>query len=618
MKKILAIVLAVVMLLPVFAVNVFAAGDAFVLTNYPVDNKPVTFGEEGAKLKGWCPAVLVPWINGDACSTFKTALAKEGAVIEVVTDLKINGLTFQASPIDGKGGYPLVTLTSKLGEATADGKVTTTFSAKDYTDLVANSKYGGEDIPDEPMSFDHWNATGVNTPDNRDTTLYSFRVYVPETESETVVLVENKELAGWNNLFEGDAFNNFKTAIVKEGAKLELNYELAGTSDYYELSFDPVSCSASVNWEETSLSISKDKIVAALGSVENIADLTINAWGGVLSATTFTVVDGKDNALLTIELNNDYPGWTGNILGDENNAKLIEALKDNNAKNIVLNYTMSKTGDWPGGSLSVNGKRTKIDLDKTGKMTLTLDDILAKCVNGDLNKLNGIFSNCNGDTGSINYTSVIVTVPVTEKKKVNGNLAFVYVTDEYHAVLIGGRFLVMPHEEVLGYCPMCHAFIETEPADKSVFVLETTGGQDYDGNQVTVADGVVLVDAEGKGNARIATNWVAGGEAWNAIVKAVPTEDAWLKVTYTGNLTGITFQTEKTSAPEAFETTAPAVVEEGEQNVAWFNCADIVANSPVALSGDFGGWANFMLNFEGDTTVYGFEVVVPAVVPTAE
>ena len=165
---------------------------------------------------------------------------------------------------------------------------------------------------------------------------------------------------------------------------------------------------------------------------------------------------------------------------------------------------------------------------------------------------------------------------------------------------------------------MCHAVIESEATDQSVLVLETTGGQDYQDAPGTFADGVVLVDAENNGNARIATNWIDGGKAWNAVVKAIPTEGAWLKVTYTGKLNGVIFQTEKTSAPEAFETTAPAVVEEGEKNVAWFNCADIVANSPVALSGDIGGWANFMLNFEGDTTVYGFEVLVPAEAPVAE
>lgn len=249
---------------------------------------------------------------------------------------------------------------------------------------------------------------------------------------------------------------------------------------------------------------------------------------------------------------------------------------------------------------------------------MTAAEFAAAC-GGDIKYLARLRNNCDGGAGdTVTYNYIKVTVPASGKKRVSSNLAFVYVTDEYHAVLIRGRFLAMPHTDIGGYCPMCHAVIESEATDQSVLVLETTGGQDYQDAPGTFADGVVLVDAENTGNARIATNWIDGGKAWNAVVKAIPTEGAWLKVTYTGKLNGVIFQTEKTSAPEAFETTAPAVVEEGEKNVAWFNCADIVANSPVALSGDIGGWANFMLNFEGDTTVYGFEVLVPAEAPVAE
>ncbi len=614
MKKILAIVLAVVMLLPVFAVNVFAA-DFFTLTA-TCDKEALD--EDGAALKGWCPAVLVPWKNGDACATFKTALAKEGAVIEVVTDLKINGLTFQASPIDEKGGYPLVTLTEKLGEKTADGKVTTTFSAKAYTDLVANSKYE-KDIPDVNFSFDHWNATGINTPDDRDTKLYSFKVILPEDEAESVVLVENKETKGWTNLLEGDAFTNFKTAIVKEGAKLELTYELAGESDYYNLAFEPKRCDTSLKQENTQVSVTKEKIINDIGSIDNISEFIVNPWGGKLTAKTCEVLDANNNAIASVDLKDRVcQGWTSNLLGDKT-AEIVAALNKDEAKTLVLNYTMTKEGDWPGGNFHVAGKRKEVNLDKSGKMTFTLDQILANCTNGKLDRLEGIFSNCKSETGIVKYTSVVVTMPKTDKKKVSSNLAFIYVTDEYHAVLIGGRFLAMPHTDIGGYCPMCHAIIASEPVDQSVFVLETTGGQDYQDAPGTFADGVVLVDAtEGGDNARIATNWIDGGKAWNGIVKAVPTEGAWLKITYTGKLNSIAFQTEKTSAPEAFEITAPAVVEEGEKNVAWFNCADIVANSPVALSGDIGGWANFMLKFEGDTTVYGFEVLVPAEAPVAE
>ena len=314
-------------------------------------------------------------------------------------------------------------------------------------------------------------------------------------------------------------------------------------------------------------------------------------------------------------------GWTSGFVPADQLPAFKNALSMKGSKLITeidlagwghLNFIVADTAAGKDETVTIDlGWQTKGTVNYPSKQIL--DEIQKKVPNATFNDIKDIVVN----SGGVTYKTFKVFAPEI-KDKVSGNLAFVYVTDEYHAVLIRGRFLAMPHTDIGGYCPMCHAVIESEATDQSVLVLETTGGQDYQDAPGTFADGVVLVDAENNGNARIATNWIDGGKAWNAVVKAIPTEGAWLKVTYTGKLNGVIFQTEKTSAPEAFETTAPAVVEEGEQNVAWFNCADIVANSPVALSGDFGGCANFMLNFEGDTTVYGFEVLVPAEAPVAE
>lgn len=247
MKKILAIVLAVVMLLPVFAVNVFAEDAYFTLT---ATCENVELGESGAKLSGWCPALLVPWKNGADCTAFKAALAKEDAVIEVITDKAITGITFQASPIDEKGGYPLVTLKDKLSEKEADGKVTATFSAKAYLDLVANSKYGGEEIPDEPMSFDHWNTTGIDTPwdndkinadgnkgDFADVVLYSFKVCA-STGSEPA---EATEGVATTTVTESGIMNH--TVLLKD----VLDLEVAKKYDYLKITMPGMNMSPAYN-----------------------------------------------------------------------------------------------------------------------------------------------------------------------------------------------------------------------------------------------------------------------------------------------------------------------------------------------------------------------------------
>ncbi len=145
-------------------------------------------------------------------------------------------------------------------------------------------------------------------------------------------------------------------------------------------------------------------------------------------------------------------------------------------------------------------------------------------------------------------------------------------------------------------------------ADEIVYTMASTQGQDTE--NAALADGVAMASTQGDSYCRISTNWVGGGSEWNAIIAAVQTEGAYIKLTYTGTLNSVVFQSENGS----YETTSDFVVTEGEKNVAMVSCADIVANSPVALSGDFGGWANFMLDTT-DCTLYGFEVVIPDAAP---
>lgn len=604
MKKILAIVLAVVMLLPVFAVNVFAedlvAYDNPDGTTFKDCVNPWDFFGMG-NLWGREAARILDSVSVDQLK----AMLKEGGY----------NFTYVCGDKTGWSGTPKAVLNGDFENGVAFSVKSAGSDKYECTvkldDVVAKWESLGKTI-DEVTNF-------VVQCDLGNIKLYSAKFAKGEAESEAVVLVENKELKSWEVVLEGTAIDTLKSAMSKEGAVFEASYTTNGNKGWgYQLMFETngITEGLTADGNKNTKTITSEAIAKQIGSVDNIGLFRSNY--GVKNVTYNSIKVVKDNQVL-VELGERAPKSWGEICTAEELTQIKKALSEEGTT-LAVEYTTEGEGWGAQFIIETSGTTIGLEKDSTDKvLKMTAAEFAAAC-GGDVNYLARLRSNCDGGSGdTITYNYIKVTVPASGKKKSTGNLAFIYVTDEYHAVLIGGRFLAMPHTEILGYCPMCHAFIETEEAgDKSVFVLETTGGQDYDGNQVTVADGVVLVDAEGKGNARIATNWVAGGEAWNGIVKALPTEGAWLKITYTGKLNNIIFQTEKTSAPEAFETTAPAVVEEGEQNVAWFNCADIVANSPVALSGDFGGWANFMLNFEGDTTVYGFEIVVPEVVPTAE
>ena len=133
---------------------------------------------------------------------------------------------------------------------------------------------------------------------------------------------------------------------------------------------------------------------------------------------------------------------------------------------------------------------------------------------------------------------------------------------------------------------------------------------------VTIASGtpITIEHDEYAVGARIATNWVNGG-TWNAILDAVKVDGAVLKLTYTGTITGIGFQTD--AGGDEFTPVTDVTVVDGK-NVAIIPCADIVANAPNATSGDFGGWGNFIAQFEGEIAFYGFEIVTGYEAPAAE
>lgn len=204
-------------------------------------------------------------------------------------------------------------------------------------------------------------------------------------------------------------------------------------------------------------------------------------------------------------------------------------------------------------------------------------------------------------------TPVTPVTPVT----VPGFRGYIYVNEQYHAMFIGKHLIALEHiDNGTGVCPLCHAELaEADPnAEKIVYSVEKTQGQDSEGAEL--ASGVPCIDAQGAENYfRVATNWLGGGAVWNDLASAIKTEGTIMRVTYTGTITAMVYQTEAGSY-EVIEGFEVADNEDGKK-VLTISCADIAAAAPVALSGDFGGWGNFIINYDGDTTLYGIEVVVP-------
>lgn len=191
-----------------------------------------------------------------------------------------------------------------------------------------------------------------------------------------------------------------------------------------------------------------------------------------------------------------------------------------------------------------------------------------------------------------------------------------------HGIIVNGKMLPMPHRFVNGICIGCGAKktsgtitdmktylyqtygnvakpVYTVSKDAK-YVLETTGGQDFEGK--TVAGGVKLESADEI--VRLATSWVGGGEVYNALIDALNANpDSVIKLTYTGTIKNFGVQSESAKTLYAdFE-----VAQGEEYNTLTVSVADFLEATKAAIEDT--GWRNVFVEPDGDVVLYGFEIV---------
>ena len=191
-----------------------------------------------------------------------------------------------------------------------------------------------------------------------------------------------------------------------------------------------------------------------------------------------------------------------------------------------------------------------------------------------------------------------------------------------HGIIVNGKMLPMPHRFVNGICIGCGAkktlgtitdmktyLYQTygnvaEPvyavSKDAKYVLETTGGQDFEGK--TIAGGLKLESADEI--VRLATSWVGGGEVYNALIDALNANpDSVIKLTYTGTIKNFGIQSESAETLYAdFE-----VAEGEEYNTLTVSVADFLEATKAAIEDT--GWRNVFVEPDGDVVLYGFEIV---------
>ena len=493
MKKLLAIILAVTMLLPVFAVNSFAASYDFSLdtfgssgwdSSYDKSSKTITFDNAWTG-RGW-------WIAQDGIA---------------LTDIESIIINFAENTIGCQVVVDYATATDQtFGCAAGTTSVTATFT-------------------EDPVS----------------------QVYILSYAAGTIVL---------------DSVS--VTPRTPAAEQPDDDVEVVYTNDSGLPSTD---CDVNDPWDFVN-------IVGNLWGRENVVNCTVEKFSEKLAegADFVMVVSGNTSSTANVVINGVF-----------------------DAGNAVLTSTDLGDGKY---ELSVSLADVKAYMDANSITTFDTVCVQTMFNNFKLHEVKFVTP----------ATPVTPVTPVT----VPGFRGYIYVNEQYHAMFIGKHFIALEHiDNGTGVCPLCHAELaEADPnAEKIVYSVEKTQGQDSEGAEL--ASGVPCIDAQGAENYfRVATNWLGGGAVWNDLASAIKTEGTIMRVTYTGTITALVYQTDAGSY-EVIEGFEVADTEDGKK-VLTISCADIAAAAPVALSGDFGGWGNFTINYDGDTTLYGIEVVVPA------
>lgn len=143
----------------------------------------------------------------------------------------------------------------------------------------------------------------------------------------------------------------------------------------------------------------------------------------------------------------------------------------------------------------------------------------------------------------------------------------------------------------------------TTKVEEVSYSMEKTGGDQFEDK--SLAGGLNLEKDAEYGLCRIASSWVGGGSVYNAIIAALQSSDGGnLKITFTGDFEGLTFQAdgiESTLAPEDFTITYV-----GNNNVASIPVADVLKAFAEGIAAD--SWKNIVLNYGDQLTLYAFEI----------
>lgn len=522
MKKVLAIVLSVAMLLSVLSVNIFAEDDVlFDLSQYKSE---IADYEAGKVAEGWCPSAITEW-NGqqDTMAAFVEALRTEGAYIEVITKPNsdggnVNGLLLMSYPLGDGDNYTSTIFSTKLADTyeIEDGKTVTTFDAAAAVAQYESTPHGddatgatmcsldklmtfGIDIPSGAMIYNVMVKVAPSTPKVSINKEKFFDTLVEAVEAaedgDTIYLHESMEGAGIGIFapdvkdftidFGGNTYTCVGPAVGSPSTQSQA-FHLEKSADK----------TPKVKLQNGTLTATEDSGVKML--IQNYCDLTL------------TNMNLKGTEKTKYVLSNNF----GNTVIDGNTS--ITATDDNVAfdvcyangpyaggVSVTVNTTGAITGDIELGVWNAaGGSNPAPDInDYLEKANLTINNV--KLEGKIINKVGGFNDyepdnaggtdeenkaeyneklqkaiDINGGTFAAgskveNYlpeggykTDAAGNIIVGKKNDSNRITGCVYLNEDYHALIVNGRFIAQPHvDNGSGFCTACKGVIVADTAE---------------------------------------------------------------------------------------------------------------------------------------------------------
>ncbi len=356
MKKVLAIVLAFAMLLPVLSVNIFAAEDGYLFMSSDYD----TFIDEeaGTVASGWVPAVF-DWSCGSAGTDFFTACETEGAIVEVITSPNSTGgdlaaLCMQTGNWDGVNFY-----TEKLSTTTKDGKTITLFDANGFLDFITSE---GKDY----------------------TVIGNVALDIPDGCIIWAVNVHSGNVAQYN----GTEYKTLSEAIdvaAVSGGTVELIYDTAGSGFVIpsNVTLDLNGHDYTITAADSSARITTAESIVVEGTL--IIDGTVTATEGqpaitIKEGANVTIAEGavvEGDIVFDVTAENidtffettNIKVTGGEVNGNFPSVEEIKAIYENSLPTYTGNNLGLYVGNMSDGGLN---SRTSISAEKPNEYTLSL------------------------------------------------------------------------------------------------------------------------------------------------------------------------------------------------------------------------------------------------------